>query len=93
MEDIATPFERMEIRIMEAGRDRVDSSWHRFVTFFPYYRMYYIVSGHAVIYLQDKVLALKPGKMYYIPAFSVFTLIGGVFFCRQKSKASSNGPP
>lgn len=72
MEGIATPFERMEIRIMEAGRDRVDSSWHRFVTFFPYYRMYYIVSGHAVIYLQDKVLELKPGKMYYIPAFSVF---------------------
>ena len=69
MNGIANPFERFELKIMEAGHDQVDSSWHRFVTFFPYYRMYYIVSGHAVIYLQEQMLELKPGHMYYVPAF------------------------
>lgn len=72
MNGIANPFERFQLKIMEAGHDQVDSSWHRFVTFFPYYRMYYIVSGHAVIYLQDQMLELKPGHMYYVPAFSLF---------------------
>ena len=72
MNGIANPFERFELKIMEAGHDQVDSSWHRFVTFFPYYRLYYIVSGHAVIYLQEQMLELKPGHMYYVPAFSLF---------------------
>lgn len=72
MNSIIDPFERFDLNIMEAGYDSVDSSWHRFVTFFPYYRIYYIVSGHALIYLQDEVLELFPGKMYFIPAFSVF---------------------
>ncbi len=67
-----TPFDHVELKIMEAGFDQVDSSWHRFIAFFPYYRIYSIVSGHAVIYLQDQTLELVPGKMYFIPSFSIF---------------------
>lgn len=67
-----TPFDHVSLKIMEAGFDAVDSNWHRFITFFPYYRIYYIVSGHAVIYLQDQQLELSPGKMYFIPSFSIF---------------------
>ena len=67
-----TPFEHIELKIMEAGFDRVDNSWNRFITFFPYYRIYYVVSGRAVIYLQDHLLTLKPGKLYFIPSFSIF---------------------
>lgn len=66
------PFDHVELKIMEAGYDAVDSSWHRFIAFFPYYRIYYIVSGHAIIYLKDKKIELKPGKMYFIPSFSIF---------------------
>ena len=51
-----TPFEHIELKIMEAGFDRVDNSWNRFISFFPYYRIYYVVSGRAVIYLQDHLL-------------------------------------
>lgn len=28
------PFEHIELKIMEAGFDRVDNSWNRFITFF-----------------------------------------------------------
>ncbi len=66
------PFEHFELKIMEAGFDSVDSSWNRFITFFPYYRIYYVVSGHAVIYLDNAQVELKPGKMYFIPPFSIF---------------------
>ena len=66
------PFEHIELKIMEAGFDRVDNSWNRFITLFPYYRIYYVVSGKAVIYLQDYQLNLKPGKLYFIPSFSIF---------------------
>ena len=72
MNAISNPFEHTELKIMESGHDRVDSAWHRFVTFFPYYRMYCVVGGHALVYLQDKVLELVPGHIYYIPAFSIF---------------------
>lgn len=66
------PFEHIELKIMEAGFDRVDNSWNRFITFFLYYRIYYVVSGQAVIYLQNQQLNLKPGKLYFIPSFSIF---------------------
>lgn len=66
------PFEHIEMKIMEAGFDRVDNEWNRFITQFPYYRIYYVVSGKAVVYLQDYQLHLRPGKLYFIPSFSVF---------------------
>lgn len=73
MNEKINPFEGIKPKIMEAGCDSVDSSWHRFVAFFPYYRIYYIVSGHAVIFLEnDKKLELVPGNLYFIPAFSLF---------------------
>ena len=73
MNDKINPFESIKPKILEAGCDSVDSSWHRFVAFFPYYRIYYIVSGHAVIFLENnKMLELVPGNLYFIPAFSLF---------------------
>lgn len=71
MNNVGNPFERFDLIITEAGHNCVDSSWRRLATIFPYYRMYYIVSGHALLYLQDKVLDLKPGKLYFIPSFSI----------------------
>ena len=73
MNENINPFEGIKTKIMEAGCDCVDSSWHRFVAFFPYYRIYYIVSGHAIIFLENnKKLELVPGNLYFIPAFSLF---------------------
>lgn len=68
-----TPFEHIELKIMEAGFDRVDNSWNRFITFFPYYRIYYVVSGRAVIYLQDHLLTLNRGSCILSPPFPYST--------------------
>lgn len=65
------PFAQTTIKIEEANISKVDKSWNQFVAFFPYYRLYYILSGHAKLVLQNGELDLHPGKIYFIPAFSV----------------------
>lgn len=65
------PFAQTTIRTTEAGHDKVDKSWHKFVTFFPYYRMYFVHSGQARLLLQNTELLLTPGYIYFVPAFSV----------------------
>lgn len=71
MNHAPNPFERSELKIMESGFAEVGSWWSQGVALFPYYRMYYVVRGHAMVYLQDKVLEFSPGNLYFIPAFSV----------------------
>ena len=76
MNENINPFEGIKTKIMEAGCDCVDSSWHRFVAFFPYYRIYYIVSGHAIIFLENnKKLELVTGNLYFIPAFAAIKIL------------------
>lgn len=65
------PFAQTTIKIEEANISKVGKSWNQFVTFFPYYRLYYILDGHARMVLQNGELDLRPGKIYFIPAFSV----------------------
>lgn len=72
MKNVTNPFQRFELNVTEAGYNCVDSSWRRLATIFPYYRMYYVSGGHALLYLQDRVLDLRPGKLYFIPSFSIF---------------------
>lgn len=65
------PFAQMDINIVEADVNRVDNTWNKVVTFFPYYRLYYIRDGHARMHLSDAELDLCPNNIYFIPAFSV----------------------
>ena len=65
------PFMQTAVKIEEADVSKVDRSWNQFVAFFPYYRLYYILSGHARMFLQNGEIDLHPGNIYFIPAFSV----------------------
>lgn len=65
------PFLKSELNITEADYTVVESSWEKRVTYFPYYRIYYVKSGSATIYLNNVPYDLKPGYLYLIPAFSV----------------------
>ncbi len=60
-------------RFVEAGYAEVDTTWHKFVAYFPYYRMYFISGGEALLRLKDRDLVLKEGNMYLVPPFQVVT--------------------
>lgn len=69
MEDIKNLFP--EIVVTEAGRAIVNDEWKSFVNYFPYYRIYHILSGEADLILSDGSMRIKAGNVYLIPAFSV----------------------
>lgn len=70
-ERFSNPFSKTNINIVEADESTVHKWWNQMVALFPYYRLYYIVSGHARMFLHNEVLDLHPGNLYFIPAFSV----------------------
>ena len=70
MEDYFDP-KNIKIKVTECGHATVDATWHQFVAFFPYYRLYYVVKGHSQMILRNRTLELNEGNIYFIPAFSV----------------------
>ncbi len=65
------PFLNANLRLTEAGYTRVGPFWNHLATYFPYYRMYCITEGTARMFLPDTTLELRPGHLYFIPAFSI----------------------
>lgn len=49
----------------------VDKNWSSIVSFYPYYRLYYITDSDAVLVLREKELPLLAGNLYFIPSFQV----------------------
>lgn len=65
--------------IIECSFAVVDSSWHNFVAFFPYYRIYLITDGEAELILKNSTIHLKAHHWYLIPPFQVVTSKCNVF--------------
>ena len=69
--DAFNPFLAANLRLTEAGYTRVGSFWSHIATFFPYYRIYCVTEGRAQMVLPDRTLDILPGRLYFIPAFSI----------------------
>ena len=65
------PFLNTQLQLTECGCTTINPSWHNLATFFPYYRIYYVTAGKAKMYMFDDRLDLVPGRLYFIPAFSI----------------------
>lgn len=64
-------FDPEDLKLYEFGYAEVDDNWHKFVAIFPYYRIYLITEGDAVLYLKESEQVLKQGHLYLIPPFQV----------------------
>jgi AraC-like DNA-binding protein len=62
-----------ELRIEEYGYAEVKQEWSEIVTLFPYYRIYLITGGEGILHLKDTDRILKPGHLYFIPAFQIMS--------------------
>jgi AraC-like DNA-binding protein len=60
-------------RIEEYGYAEVKQEWSEMVTIFPYYRIYLITGGEGVLHLKDTDRILKPGHLYFIPAYQIMS--------------------
>ncbi|MBQ7163971.1 MAG: helix-turn-helix domain-containing protein [Clostridia bacterium] len=61
------------LQLIECGYAEVNDEWHKFVAVFPYYRLYLVTGGKAVMYLKDSSIDLEEGYLYLIPSFQVVT--------------------
>lgn len=55
--------------VLNIGLAVHDGNWNWQNVCSPFYRLYYIVSGEARLQLPQGILDLKPGYLYFIPAF------------------------
>lgn len=49
----------------------LSKSWSSTVTFFPFYKIYYVIEGEAKCFLKDRVIEMKKNNLYFIPSFQV----------------------
>ncbi len=68
---MANPFLTTNLRLTETDYTTIGNNWSYLATYFPYYRIYYITSGSAKMFLFDETLELKPRHLYFIPAYSI----------------------
>ena len=66
-------IERGGLQLVESGYAEVNDEWYKFVAIFPYYRLYLVTGGKAVMYLKDSEMELEGGYLYLIPSFQVVT--------------------
>ncbi len=69
--DVETFVNSGNLQLVECGYAEVNDEWHKFVAVFPYYRLYLVKSGNAVMYLKNSEMNLQGGYMYLIPSFQV----------------------
>lgn len=67
-------FKNLKVQIEEATLCKVWSFWSDIVSYYPGNRLYLITEGTALLQLKDKEIRLEPGRIYYVPPFSV---VGG----------------
>lgn len=53
------------------GEEWNDVVWDRNHHQIQHHRLYFLTSGTATLHLYDKTVELEPGKIYFIPAFSI----------------------
>lgn len=75
MNENANNFLNVKLNILNAEHSKIDGAWSRFATIFPYSRIYYVVSGTATVFLKNSVLKLQPGRIYYIPSYSISNIV------------------
>lgn len=71
-----TVFENDSYSVVFAERRDIGDEWNRVKwdnthKQIQYHRLYLLTEGEAKLYLYDKELLLTPGKVYFVPAFSV----------------------
>jgi len=80
MNDYSKLVTNLQFSIIHAEYSEIDEAWANFAATFPYCRLYYVVKGHAYIYLKNSTIELLPGRMYFIPPYSISNVkVDGVF--------------
>ncbi len=69
-------FEGNRYSVVFAERREIGEEWNRVIwnrhhTEIQYHRLYLLTEGTAKLKLYDRELSLSPGRIYFIPAFSV----------------------
>jgi AraC-like DNA-binding protein/mannose-6-phosphate isomerase-like protein (cupin superfamily) len=65
-----TLFDALMIRVLEAYRKRLPSTWNCEHTNSPYTRLWYVKSGRAVFWINEQPYPMTPGRCYLLPSLA-----------------------
>ncbi|MCK0191869.1 AraC family transcriptional regulator [Arenibacter sp. F20364] len=63
-------LQALKLSLLNIGFDSLDNKWDFDNVISPFSRMYYITSGTAKVYHNNRVFILRPGHMYLIPSYT-----------------------
>ena len=64
------PIESMNLLMLNVGMARHNGDWNWKDVNSPFTRIFYVTEGEAMLLLADRVVKLRPGHMYMIPAYT-----------------------
>lgn len=65
------PIESMNLIMLNVGRARHNADWNWKNVSSPFTRIFYVEEGEALLHLPEKSVALKSGRLYIVPAYTV----------------------
>lgn len=65
------PVESMNLMLLNVGRAHHNADWNWQNVSSPFIRIFYVLEGEALLHLPQSDVALHPGHLYIIPAYTV----------------------
>lgn len=66
---IQMPIESMNLLLLNVGRARHHADWNWKGVNSPFSRIYFVTEGEALLHLPGQTVRLKPGHLYFVPAY------------------------
>ncbi len=63
-------IDEMHYLVLNIGEVECGTDWNYENVCSPFTRIYYVTRGHARILMHDRVVEMRPGHMYVVPAFT-----------------------
>lgn len=64
------PIESLNLMMLNVGLAHHDGDWNWQNVSSPFTRIYYVVEGGAVLHIGGKAVTLRPGRLYFVPAYA-----------------------
>jgi len=65
------PIESMNLLLLNVGHARHNADWNWKNVSSPFVRIFYVTSGEALLHMPEQTFTLRPGYMYFVPAYQV----------------------
>ena len=67
---VQIPIESINLMMLNVGIAHHNGDWNWKDVCSPFTRIFFVIEGNALVHLEEKTVALRPGYLYIIPAYT-----------------------